>query len=248
MIVTRSSSDVKRIANASAAANGRQVWNTGFMGTRLGVPAPDAAGAIYPDAYLVEQGPTVTLPPHFHRENEFQVVLSGSGTFGNEPVQSISVHYAGAYTPYGPIVAGPDGIGYLTCRATFDPGARTMPAALDELRAAGRAPRDLVSEPLEIGPSRRPATHPECETVLGPESDGLTAWLYRLPAGATVTGPDPAAGGGQFWVVLDGEMRAPDGALLPPRSCVFVSADEPAQHVASAPGTPLAILAMQFPV
>jgi hypothetical protein len=239
MIVTRSSRDVERKQSAAAKAAGRNVWNTGYMGTRLGVPAPDSVEALYPDAYLVEQGPGVTLPPHFHVANEFQVILSGAGTFGHEPVAAMAVHYAGAYSPYGPILAGPEGIGYLTLRASYDPGARTMPAALPELRAAARRPRDMLSEPITIGQSQE-------VFALGP--DGLLASHYHLPPDGAVTGPAPAGGGGQYWIVLDGEMQSADGAVLPPKSCVFVSNDEAAYRAAARPSGPLDVLVVQFPL
>jgi hypothetical protein len=242
MILTRSSRDVVRKQNPNAATSGRLVWNTGYLGTRVGVPPPEERGATYPDVYLVEQGPGVVLPPHFHRENQFQIVMIGAGTFGKKEMQAFRVHYAGAYTPYGPITAGPEGIGYLTIRATYDPGARTMPDARDELHAAGAKPRDLVSAPIAF---TRP-DRPEHRAVLGPEPDGVAAWLYELPAGASVEGPDPYGGAGQFLVVLDGAMRAADGALLPQRSTIFVGADEAPQTIVAA-DEPLAVLALQFP-
>jgi hypothetical protein len=246
MIATRSSRDVTRVLNPNAEQNGRLVWNTGYLGQRCGA-RPAAPDDLFPDAYFVEQGPAVVLPPHFHRENEFQVVLLGDGTFGNEPVRAFSLHYAGAYTPYGPITAGAAGIGYMTLRARYDPGARTMPMALDELRAAGRAPRDFVSDELAVEPAPGAAA-PACVTVFAPQPDGLAAWLYTIPPGGTATGPDPRGGGGQFWVVLDGEMHGAGATALPPRSCVFVSADEAAHHAAATTAGPLAVLAVQFPV
>jgi hypothetical protein len=75
----------------------------------------------------------------------------------------------------------------------------------------------------------------------------MAAFHYHLPAGAAVTGPDPALGGGQFWVVLDGEMRVASGDPLPERSCVFVSADEPAARVAASAAASLDVLVVQFP-
>ena len=78
MILTRSSAGVQR--NASKAY--KAIWNTAFMGRHAGVPAPAVPGALYPDAYIIEQGPGVTLPPHFHTANEFQLVVIGGGTLG----------------------------------------------------------------------------------------------------------------------------------------------------------------------
>jgi hypothetical protein len=233
MIVTRSSAGVSRVPTPSGRS-----WVTGFMGKNAGVPAPDSPAALFPDAYVIEQGPNVSGPPHFHREDEFQIVVSGGGAIGKHAVEAFCVHYAGAYTPYGPIDAGPEGIGYLTLRKAYDPGAQMMPAEREQLHAAKRKPRALFSDPLELGHSG---------AAFASESDGLAAFHYHVPANETVTGPDPARGGGQFWVVLDGEMLSPQGTPLPPRSCVFVSADEAAHRAAAATASPLNVLVVQFP-
>jgi len=243
MILSGSSNNVKRVRREHARAEGRNVWNTGYLGSRLGGAVPDSLEILYPDAYLVEQGPADVLPAHFHRADEFQVVLSGWGTLGNHPVQPPSVHFAGAFTPYGPIVAGAEGIGYMTLRKHFDTGALTMPKALPELRAAGREARQLVSELLDIAPA---VTQLECREVFAREPDGLAAWHYRLPANTSCTGPDPASGGGQYFLVLGGEMLAADGTWLPAKSCSFVSADEPAHRVTSSATSPLDVLVVQF--
>lgn len=248
MILSKSSADVKRVQREAARAAGRDVWNSGFLGSRVGVPPPESRDVLFPDAYLVEQGPADVLPPHFHRADQFQVFVSGYGTFGNHPVQPPHVHYAGAFTPYGPIVAGPEGIGYMTMRKNFDTGVFEMPAALPELRAAARAPRDMVSEHLDITPERPPVRELECRDVFAPQPDGLAAWHYRLPAGARFAAPDPARGGGQYVLVLTGEMLAADRTLLPPKSCTFVSRDEPAFHITASAAGDLDVLVLQFPV
>lgn len=247
MIVTRSSNDVRRMPSAYTRP-GHEVWVTGYMGKHTGakISDPDAwAEELFPEAYIIEQGPGVVGPPHFHRANEFQLVSVGSGTLGRKPVQPYVLHYAGAYTPYGPIDPGPNGLGYLTLRSLYDPGARNLPEHRDELHAARRKPRALVSERLAVGAGT--ATKPEVEDVFAPEPDGLTAQLYHVPPNTGIVGRDPAGGGGQFWVVLDGEMQSADGKPLPAMSCIFVSKDEPAQRIAATSTAPLDILLMQFP-
>jgi hypothetical protein len=219
------------------------------MGKHTGavLPAPDAAvEELFPDAYVIEQGAGAYGPPHFHRANEFQLVMKGAGTFGRTPVEPYVVHYAGAYTPYGPIDPGPNGIGYLTLRTLYDPGARNLPEHREQLHAARRKPRAHVSGRLAVGAERAPSSGVASEEIFATEADGLAALLYRVPANFSLVGPDPASGGGQYWVVLDGTMRAADGTLLPQLSCVFVSRDETAQRVAAANG-PLDVLVMQFP-
>ena len=94
--------------------NGTGYHRSNFIGRDAAV-ASDG-----PTCYLVEQEPS------FHRANQFQVIVSGRGKLGREPVSALAVHYAGAYTPYGPIVSEADGIDYFTIRDAFDPGARWM--------------------------------------------------------------------------------------------------------------------------
>jgi hypothetical protein len=247
MIVSRSSSDVRRVRGSRPD---RDVWVTGYMGKFAGTatPGPDEAPrTLFPDAYLIDQGPGVVLGAHFHRANQFQVIVDGSGTLGRKPVRPFVVHYAGAFTPYGPIDPGPQGIGYMTLRARYDPGFQRMPEEREALRGGNRKPRAHTSGPLEPGASPVPV-EPVCEAIFGPEPDGLAALRYRIPAGTSTVGLDPAGGHGQYWLVLDGEMRTAQGKVLPPKSCVFISADEPAQRIESASTTPLDLLVMQFPI
>ena len=68
-----------------------------------------------PTAFLVEQPPNTTLVPHFHKNNQFQLFVDGSGTIGRHPIGPVTVHYAGAFTGYGPLVSGSNGIKYFTC-------------------------------------------------------------------------------------------------------------------------------------
>jgi hypothetical protein len=160
MVITRSSTDVRRVAGATSRPD-HQVWVTGYIGKHASakVPPPEARGEqLYPDAYIIEQGPGVFGPPHFHRADEFQLMLLGSGSFGRQAVAPYVVHYAGAYTPYGPIDPGPEGIGYLTLRTLYDPGARNMPEHREQLHAAKRRPRAHVRRPTR--PAARSANSP----------------------------------------------------------------------------------------
>jgi hypothetical protein len=82
--------------------------------------------------------------------------------------------------------------------------------------------------------------------VIEPTKDGLGTWRYAVPAGETVTGPDPACGGGQFWLVSAGSAAVAGGALLPPQSCVFVAPDDPAAGLVAGPSG-ADLLCLQFP-
>ena len=55
-------------------------------------------------------------------QNQFQLFVDGQGTIGPEQIRPITVHYAGAYTGYGPIMSGPQGLKYFTIRSAFESG------------------------------------------------------------------------------------------------------------------------------
>src|SRR4051812_3176319 len=76
---------------------------------------------------LVEQQGGTTLAAHFHFVNQFQVVTGGSGRIGRHEVRPLTIQYAGAHTPYGPLVAGENGLDYLVLRDAINPGLRLMP-------------------------------------------------------------------------------------------------------------------------
>jgi hypothetical protein len=241
------SADAARVnRRRGSAADGVTFWHTLFLGTSRynmapGEPDP-APDALFPMAFLVEQDPGSTAQSHYHRQDQFQVVVGGHGTLGTHEVKPLTVHFTGAYTAYGPIRADAvEGVHYFTLRNGFDPGARfmTMPENRAALRSqAGRRHREAVAGPL-------PAAAGSCETVLGPEADGMGAWRFKVAPGHTVTGPDPAGGRGQYWLVVSGGMLL-DGAAMPPRSCCFVYPDD-APFTALAGPEGLDVLAMQFP-
>lgn len=229
-----------------SAADGVTFWHTLYIGTSRYNMQPGEADpprdALFPMAFLVEQDPGSTAHAHYHQQDQFQLVVNGRGTMGLHDAGPVTVHFTGAYTAYGPIKADPEaGIWYFTLRNGFDPGARfmEMPENRAFLRTVpGRKHRETVAGPL-------PAPTAPLETLLGPEADGMGAWRYRIAAGERFTGPDPAVGRGQYWVVTAGEMIR-DGESLPLRSCVFVYPDDPAFTAFAGPDG-LEVVAMQFP-
>jgi hypothetical protein len=230
-----------------SAADGVTFWHTLYLGTSRynmapGTPDP-APDSLFPMAFLVEQDPGSTANAHYHKQDQFQLVVNGHGTLGLHEIGPVTVHFTAAHTAYGPIRASQDeGVWYFTLRNGFDPGARFM--TIPENRAAlrtipGRRHREAVAGPL-------PAPTAPFETLLGPEADGMAAWRYHLSAGDAVTGPDPASGRGQYWVVIRGGLLH-NGKTLPPMSCAFVYPDDaPLQGRAGDAGAE--VIVMQFPL
>ena len=96
------------IPSEAIASNADQVSKEGasatdFIGRR-------AETSDHPLAFLVNGPPAFVIPPHFHEIDQYQIFVGGSATLGKHKVLPGSVHYADAYTPYGPITATEDGV------------------------------------------------------------------------------------------------------------------------------------------
>lgn len=250
MILT-ADADIAQQANRRKTANG---WHTTFIGRnrntlREGEAAP-STGGVYPMAFLVEKEAGAIVHPHFHQADQYQVVVQGSGRLGVHDVASVAVHYTGAYSAYGPIVAAEEGVAWFTLRNAWDPGARYMPEHRRQLREARAKHRHREATcgplpPLTDG-ELAALTDPFGAAVIAEAKDGLGTWRYKVPAGQAVTGPAPASGGGQFWLVSAGSAAVAGGAPLPRRSCVFVAPDAAAAILVAGPSG-ADLLCMQFP-
>jgi hypothetical protein len=247
-----------RIRLGSAPGRGG-VWQTTYLGTNRnirGAPGRTAeedripeAHELYPMAYLVEQDADTETKAHFHQADQFQVVTAGNGWLGTEPLGTLAVHFATAYTPYGPIIAGHAGVHYLTLRNGWDPGAQPMPDERARLRTVKRCPRHIVSDVVfTLAPQMLAAARELSQVeLIAPQPDGLEVRLYRIPRGMGVSGQAPRSGGGQFWIVISGSLNNREAEPFEALSCVFVFPDEePFEARAGEKG--LEILCLQFPV
>ena len=231
-------------------------WHTTFIGEnrntlKQGRAVPEV-GALYPMAFLVEKEPHAVTKPHFHQADQYQVVVQGGGRLGTHEVGTVAVHYTDAWSAYGPIVAAAEGISWFTLRNAWDSVARYMPGAREQLRAARARNfqhREVTAPPLPAASAEQlaGAEHVSCVMMIEAMPDGMATWRYRLPPGASVGGPDPRNGGGQFWLVLSGSAAVGGEMFLPANSCVFVAPDDGAL-TAMAGGGGAEALCLQFPV
>jgi len=252
-VILTADAELTSRTNRREAPNG---WSTSLIGVNRNTikpgETPPAEDALHPVAFLVEKRPGGITRPHFHRADQYQVVVGGSGKMGLHDTGSVAVHYTDAFSAYGPIVAADDGIAWLTLRPGWDPGAKYM-ENLDN-RAELRASRERHTHweattdpepPLDEAALRDVSTIARRQILKG--EHGLASWRYRIPAGAALTGPDPSAGGGQFWVVLAGSLSAATAARLGVNSCIFVAPDDGALDAVAGTGGAEA-LCLQFRV
>ena len=205
-------------------------------------PASEEAKS-HPQAYIVEQPPRATVPPHYHDTNQIQVFLKGRAKFGAEPVAALSVHYASAHTPYGPIVTEDAGAHYLTLRNRWDSGGKPMPESRATLRPVAR--RFRMAADITV-PGAAAVTPGQCvrHEALACEAAGLGVAVFALGPGATSDLSLTVAGAGRFAWVLDGALEA-GGARLEPGGCLYIGPSDAAQLVAASDGA--TIIVTQFP-
>jgi len=251
MTVT-ATAETARPSRRRGESNGATYWVTTFLGAnRHTLPAdapPPSEDEIYPMAFLIEQDADAVVQPHFHQADQFQVVVGGKARLGTHDVEGVAVHFTSRFSAYGPIRASEQGVHYFTLRNGFDPGAKYMPGARQELKARRIAPhREAVVDPA---PSTSPMelvglADPQCELTIPITEDGLGTWRYRLPPGASLAGPDPAIGRGQTWLILAGGARR-GLEELGTFSCLFVyPSDAPLELLAGPEG--VEALCMQYP-
>jgi len=179
--------------------------NTWYVGevSRVGGPGPQA--------FLVEMcTPHAALRPHFHSVEQFQVFVGGEGTLGKDPIRPVLAFYTDAYTSYGPITAGADGLSFFTFRRRQDAGAHYMPESRGELAPSPR--RRIV------------ATDRDADRD-GPVGIAFTHAGAGEPVPA-LCGAPPAE---RYALVLDGSLVA-DGVDAPQWSILYW--DGPAAPVA----------------
>ncbi len=219
-------------------------WKVNLFGKNSDMPRPDL------QAFRVDMNAGQVLDSHFHIVDQFQIFIAGSGSIGRDRTDVVTAHYADHHTGYGPLVAGPQGMSYLTLRSKTDAGLVKLstPNVRDQLKPTKR--RHGVSAPvtLSIPPVMQHREAPVVETVMEekPGHDGMTVRVCRLGANQSIAAPDPAGTGGYYVVVMNGAL-VHDGETLRPWSLLFVRQDE-AAPVLKAAGEGVEVMVAVFPV
>ena len=116
-----------------ARVAGSQFWRIDLVESE---PQGDSPA---PQVFGLEMGPGARLGVHFHFQDQFQVVIKGSGSLGPHPLAPYALHYASGHTGYGPVVASDEeGMTYFTIRAVTDGRAHYLPEKRAEMQARKR--------------------------------------------------------------------------------------------------------------
>lgn len=218
----------------------------GFRGTTDFMIESDPTLRPAPQAYLVHQQPGWTLQTHFHLEEQFQVVLGGSGLLGPHSLAPICIHYASREAGYGPLVAGPRGLDYLTLRCAGDLSVWYLPEQREKMRRNLRKHQETVG-PVAVSTPEQLASRSgvSIELLIPPEESGLAGWVLRLGPDAEIEAPVHQNGGGRYYVVISGTLLHETTLSTP--ACIFASREEAPLSLCAGCGG-LEILLLQFPV
>lgn len=195
-------------------------------------PAPGVAGALTnddgPQAFLARiEPPGGVIRPHFHTTPQFQVFVSGEGKFGKHDFSPITVHYADAFTTYGPIRSSDEGMVFFTLRRSIDGGAQFMPESRDKAAGLPGKPGRSLTAVVAAQSLAAPLPERDCvdfERLVEDEEDGLRIDVVRVPPQTFMRDTGVSPGGGGFWLVLHGSIVL-DGDAFPERSLFFVPRD-----------------------
>ena len=190
--------------DVKAAKTTREIPNGGGTAWRTGFITPPKGVVDHPVAFLAEGTPHRVIKPHFHEVDQFQVIVSGGGVIGKHPLSLNAVHFSRAHTPYGPLTGDDRGVGFLTLRAHWDPGAQYIAAAKEKLTSVPNRKPWQVTEAPKFEGNADVNVHTFNEIK---DERGLAAYSLKLAAGATTAGPDASNGNGQYIIVTKGSLN-----------------------------------------
>lgn len=200
-------------------------WKINLFGKNSDVPKADL------QAFRIDMSADMVLESHFHIVDQFQIFMAGSGTIGRDQANMITAHYADHHTGYGPLIAGAQGMSYLTLRPKTDAGLVKLsePDVRDRLKPTKRRHRVSSTVTLSIPPVLKELAAPIIETVMEekPGDDGMTTKVYRLGADMEINAADTQGTGGYYLIVMNGTLLL-NGERLKPWSLVFVRYDNTA--------------------
>ena len=195
-----------------------------------------------PHAFQIGTPENGSVNPHFHRVDQFQFIFGGVGAnYKYDPIEEGHglLHYADAYSTYGPIQAGRKPMDFVTLRARLD----HMIAYMPEDRA------DLIQTPRHRN-VRRDVCLDAARTSAGSEvlfeyEDRLAAYRVWAASGQDVSIPDVTGTSGQYCYVLNGSVIC-GGETFGPRAVGWIGPSSGRSFLtAGDDGTDLLVL--QFP-
>ncbi len=224
---------------ARAEAKKVTVVRDGGTGERLDYIGSPGIIDENPQAFLVDRlYQDARIDPHFHDIDQFQIVVEGACQMGKQQALPVTIQYADAFTPYGPIVGENSGFAFFTLRPIASGGFFAMPG--NKHNMPGRAGRNLAGH-FNLDTPPLEANMVKHETLID-EWDGVQVSAIRLGPDSQTDGL-PSNAGGQYYLVCSGEIIH-DEKRLEKHSLIYVGPGESSPKIVSRLGAK--ILVTQF--
>lgn len=213
--------------------------STNFPFFRASPDTPDA-----PTAFLAQYDPGDRSCTHFHAVDQFQILVKGKGQLGRHAVSPYYVHFARAYTPYGPLHADEEtGWTFMTLRTRFDPGAQRLPGALPKLQQVKDRNPWQITTPAAFPARGSGVSLQEISDIK--DDRGLFVSSLTMAPGRRTVAPPASNGAGQYVIVVKGSLWH-EGIERRALTVVFVKPDEEAFPIHAGPQG-LEALILNFP-
>lgn len=195
-------------------------------------------GRVTPHVFYVDQDPFSVAARHYHDACQFQVIVRGDGELGGHRLSPLSVHYAAFQTVYGPINAGPEGLGYLTLRIQYGVGINFWPETRERMIKDVKRGQVTVHVPAGLEADVDKVTQ-----LIAPDDNGLAAKSLQIaPSGLVPVSPDTNSAG-VFCLLGAGEVSL-DGQAMARLDVAWIGLDETALLRAGVSGAQVLILQM----
>ena len=206
--------------------------------------SPDLPHATMNGHYGVKIGPA-----HYHVRDQFQVVVDGEFRLGRHELSPYCIHFARAYTPYGPLTPKDGGeYTFIVMRAHRDNGAQYVATGMEQLRAVPNRQPWQVSSRVNFPEAQARTGFGDVTLQTVPDmkdENGLAAYTLIMKPDTQTSTPDPAHGDGQYVVVVKGGLWHEDKEYKS-HALVFVRPEEgPYRIRAGAQG--LEAIVLNFP-
>lgn len=230
-----SSEDVMAGRVEKTGRSGHRYWRTSFL---------EPGGDQDPQAYLIENSHGATIASHFHDVDQFQVFVRGAGALGQAAVQPYSVHFARAFTTYGPIESRGGGLGWMTLRPRRDLGAKMIDTHREALlNEKGRQPWQRT---VSFGYPEAGAADGQVASQQVLEGEmGLSVVALTLGPGQTTLAGDPMLATCQYVLVTSGGL-VDGGRQRGELTVIHVGPGEDAIRIKAGPAG-LQCLVLNFP-
>ena len=247
MIHTRNGTEVlDNLRPVASRGTGVEHWGSSYFGPRYSSDELSPG----PQSLMTQMCAGETILPHFHGVTQFQLFPDGSGTLAKTELRPLMLQYKDHHTGYGPLVAGPHGLTFISLRnrtGNSHPVYIGRPGYREALKPSKRRNWVTPTIPLSTRPVLQHRKDVAWEPLYDPAKidDELAAFVVRLGAGLSTPGLDPQAGGGCYLFVANGSVQVA-GESLPQWSMVFVDPDEAAYAFNAGP-LGAEVVVMQFP-